>query len=136
MRLLLFFTIFYLFLFSCKTEETEKNINWNDLKIGIINQDKILIDKEISKLLINTNPNLTTDDLIGQKDNLDKLINTINTSNLLTCELACYACIKTYPAQSEIKINTDSSGTRICRIIDLMTSNADKLSFKNIHDCQ
>jgi hypothetical protein len=131
---LLFFVIFVIFFISCDKADTQIKIDWNDLKIGIINRDKFLIDNELSKLLTNTNPKPTDDDKIGQSDNINKLINTMNTSSVITSELICYACIKTYPAQSEIKIFTDSSGIKITRIIDLKTPNDDRLRFVNIHD--
>lgn len=119
---------------SCDNENTEPNIDWNAFKGGVIQKDKLMIEKEISKLLINTNAKPNDNDLIGQKENINNLISEISKSKILNADLFCYACIKTYPAQSEITITTDSSGVSIKRIIDILTPNDNNLKFLNIHD--
>ncbi|MCK9207293.1 MAG: hypothetical protein M0P66_09305 [Salinivirgaceae bacterium] len=119
---------------SCDKENTESNVDWNAFKVGVIQKDKSIIEKEISKLLINTNAKPNDNDLIGQKENVDNLIFEISKSKVLNADLFCYACIETYPAQSEITITTDSSGVLISRIIDILTPNDNILKFVDIHD--
>ena len=119
---------------SCDNGNTSANVNWNSFKIGVIQKDFSLIEKEIRMLLVNTKPRPTEDDLIGQKSNIDKLIDEINKSGVLISELHCYACIETCPEQSEIRVITDSSGVTISRIIDIMTPDNSVLVFSNIHD--
>jgi len=121
---------------SCDKEGTEpnSNVNWNAFQTGVIQKDNSIIEKEISQLLINTYAKPNDKDLIGQGKNIDYLICEINKSKVLHAHLFCYACIKTYPAQSEITITTDSSGVSISRIIDILTPDNSILRYVNIHD--
>ena len=132
MRSLIFLVI--MIFSSCDKDDTNPYCDWDSFKTGVIHTDKSMIENVIPKLLINTNPKPTENDLIGQKANIDNLINAINKSNVLSAELFCYACIYTYPALSEITITTDSSGVSISRIIDIMTPNDNILKFVNVHD--
>jgi hypothetical protein len=62
------------------------------------------------------------------------LVNRINSKcENISAELICYACIETYPPQSEILLTTDSVGASINRTIDILTPSKDKLSFVRIH---
>lgn len=119
---------------SCEKEATQPTIDWNALKAGVIQRDNSIIEKEISKLLNGTNAKPHDNDIIGQKDNTDILINEINKSKVLNAELLCYAFIYTSPAQSEITITTDSSGVLISRIIDISSPNDNVLKYVGIHD--
>lgn len=110
------------------------NIDWDLLKIGVVNKDWTIVDTEISKLLVNSNPELTDSDWIGQFKSIDSLIIKINNSEKLSAELFCYACIKTLPAISEILVMTDSAGVSVSRIIDIITPDDSKLRFGGIHD--
>ena len=120
---------------SCESNNKEEdNVDWLKLKEAIINQDNDLAKPEFLKLLANTTPDPTSDDPTGQKENIDKLIQAINASNVLTAELFCYNCILTYPGQSEITVEVDSSGTSISKIVDILTPEDDILSFRDIHE--
>ncbi|NLE63858.1 MAG: hypothetical protein BWY08_01419 [Bacteroidetes bacterium ADurb.Bin174] len=130
-----FIVVFVVFVFiSCDKENTKPNVDWNTLKVGVIQKDKSIIEKEISKLLINTKAKPNDNDIIGQKENVDNLISEFNKSKVLHADLLCYACIETYPEQSEVTITTDSSGVSISRIIDILTPKDNILEFVNIHD--
>ncbi len=120
---------------SCETtEQTKTDVDWNKLKEAVINQDIDLADQELSKLLVNTNPTPNSNDAIGQRFNIDELVQSINESNVLTSELYCYACIKTLPAQTEIVVEVDSTGTSIKRVIDIVTPEDGILRFGNMHE--
>ncbi len=120
---------------SCETtEQTKTDVDWNKLKEAVINQDIDLADQELSKLLVNTNPTPNSNDAIGQRFNIDELVQSINESNVLTSELYCYACIKTLPAQTEIVVEVDSTGTSIKRVIDIVTTEDGILRFGNMHE--
>ena len=134
-RVLILILSAVLFLISCdKAESTDQfKVDCNQLRAGIINTDMTIVNLEIAKLIYDLNPDLTTSDPIGHKNNFDILINRINKCNEVSAVLFCYACIKTYPAQSEIIVATDSMGIRISRILDISTPNDNKLVFINIH---
>ena len=63
----LIFVILVLVLISCDKENTTLGIDWSAFKEGVIQKDKSMLEKEISKLLNITNPKPTDNDLIGQK---------------------------------------------------------------------
>jgi hypothetical protein len=119
---------------TCEQEDPQPIVDWEAFKTGVIQKDISIIEKEISKLLINTLATPTSSDPIGQKINIGILVQSINGSNKIAAELFCYACIKTYPSQSEILLTTDSSGISVRRIIDIRTSEDSILAFVNIHD--
>lgn len=133
MRTLIFVLLVIIFT-SCENENTRPDVDWVAFKAGVIQKDYLIIEKEISNLLINTSAKPTANDFIGQETNIYNLIKAINGSELLQAQLLCYACIKTYPSQSEIIVTTDSSGISVRRIIDILTPEDNLLQFVNIHD--
>jgi len=83
-----FIVVFVVFVFiSCDKENTKPNVDWNTLKVGVIQKDKSIIEKEISKLLINTKAKPNDNDIIGQKENVDNLISEFNKSKVLHADL-------------------------------------------------
>jgi len=111
-----------------------KNLDCDNLKIGIINIDSDIVRSEINKLVTDLEPVKTDSDYIGHKQNLDLLIERLNTQcDNMTAELICYACIYTNPAQSEISVTTDSVGTVIDRVVDISTPDDDILYCVRIH---
>lgn len=89
---------------------------------------------EINKLVTDLVPSKTDSDPIGHKENLALLIEQLNIQcDNITAELICYACIKTGIAQSEILVTTDSLGTDINRVIDILTPDDDTLFGWAIH---
>jgi len=133
MRSLIIILSVFVFI-SCDKLNSESNIDWQTFKTGVIQKDNSIIEKEISKLLIKTQAKPNDNDKIGQKVNIDNLIKKINKSRVLKADLSCYACIKTSPSQTEIRIKTKSSGIWIIRIIDISTPDDNYLKFVNIHD--
>lgn len=111
-----------------------ENIDCDNLKTGIVNTDSDIVKAEINKLVTDLEPVRTDSDPLGHKDNLALLIEQLNIQcDDITAELICYACIETFPLQSEILVTTDSLGTDINRIIDIFTPDDDALSMRIIH---
>jgi len=132
------FLIFLLFqiaiIISCENNNEPEPPNYESLATSIINFDQEIVSEEFNKLLTDMSPHITSDDPLGHENNFSTLIDRINSQcENINAELLCYACIKTYPAQSEIKLTTDSSGVFIYRIIDILTSSEKKLFFVRIH---
>lgn len=123
------------FIISCDKEENNDtvNVDCKQLKAGIIDYNNDILNEEITKFLNDLSPTPTEDDNIGHEININTLIERINQCDSISAELFCYACIKTYPAQSEITLETDSMGILVSRIIDIITPDDDKLKYGNIH---
>jgi len=103
--------------------------------MGIINIDQELVAAEANILLSDLFPKTSSNDTYGHRENILTFINRINSEcDNISAELICYACIKTYPPQSEILLTTDSAGVSVNRTIDLLTSSEDRLSFVRIHE--
>ena len=111
-----------------------EKINCDSLKTGIINIDSRIVKSEVNKLTIDLKPNVTSNDRFGHKENVSVLISRLKSQCGIEAELICYACIETNPPQSEVLVNTDSSGIQIRRVIDFWTSADSNLSCVRIHE--
>ena len=131
--LLIFFTVLTLSCDDLINHEIE-TIDCSNLQTGIIDMNSQIVCLEINKLAKDLEPQISGSDRFGHKQNLDKLIERINTQcGEVTAELICYACIETNPPQSEILVTTDSSGTLIYRTLDINTPDDDILSCMRVH---
>ena len=116
------------------SHDVEGNVDWASLKKGIIEMDAGIVLPEINKLLTDLNPDQTILDPTGQKANIDKLLVRLNlAADSISAELVCFACILTNPPQTEISLRTDSSGSDIQRIIDILTPSDSKLKAIRMH---
>jgi hypothetical protein len=129
--------VFFVFCFLNSCEKGRNNgvfnMDCNKLKAGLILYQDSIVNVEISKLNKDLNPKITNADVYGHGNNFEILISRVNTCEDIFAESFCYACIKTNPPQSEILVNTDSSGVSVSRIIDIVTPSDGKLSFRTIH---
>jgi len=96
-----------------------------------------LILQEVAKLCVDLEPAIKDNDPIGHEVNFNILIERLNENcTNFYFEKVCYACIKTLPAQSEIKISGMTERSSINSktwIIDITTSKNDRLIPTNIH---
>jgi len=133
----LYFLLITLFLLSCDgvvDNDKLKNIDCNNLIVGLISKNSDIVNSEINKLVIDLVPSKTDSDTFGHKENMDLLIERLNLNcNNIEAQLLCYACIKTNPPQSEIRITTDSLGTPIERIVDILTPEDAILQSVSVH---
>jgi len=112
-----------------------ENLDCENLKTGIINVNKEVVEFEINKLVSDLEPAVHSNERFGHEENLNLLINRLNTQcNEISAELICYACIETNPPQSEILVRTDSSGISVKRVIDILTPGNAALSCVRIHE--
>ena len=121
---------------SCKKilDSNYYQIDNENLQKGIITYNSEIVCSEITKLLLDLKAKPSANDKFGQADNINKLIDRINTNcDNVTAELVCYACIYTLPPQSELKLSTDSSGVEVSRVLDILTPKDDILSCMHIH---
>ena len=85
----------------------------------------------LESLLIDYSPEPTSEDPIGHEQNLNDFIQELNEECDLEASLVCYACIETFPEQSEVRVMLDSSGILVSSIVDIVTS--EKLTVREIH---
>lgn len=129
--------IYTIIINACKdgSDKDNESIVCYNLMSGIINKDADILANEINELTKDLEPTPSDSDGIGHEHNLEILASRINDQcNEIMTEILCYACIKTNPPQSEILVQTDSSGKQISRIIDILTPDDDILTFHAIHD--
>ena len=134
--ILLVVLLLFSHLSSCKKilDSNYYQIDSKNLQNGIINNNSEIVCTEITKLLLDLKAKPSKEDKFGQEDNMNSLIYRINTNcDKVTAELICYACIKTLPPQSELKLSTDSSGVEVAIVLDILTPDDDILSCVRIH---
>ena len=134
--ILLVVLLLFSHLSSCKKilDSNYYQVDSKNLQNGIINYNSEIVCTEIAKLLLDLKAKPSKEDKFGQEDNLNSLIYRINTNcDKVTAELICYACIKTLPPQSELKLSTDSSGVEVAIVLDILTPDDDILSCVRIH---
>ncbi|GAI93748.1 unnamed protein product [marine sediment metagenome] len=93
-----------------------------------------LIKKEIASLTSDLLPKPSDDDRWGHSENLDILIERLNKYNCLAATKVCYACIKTLPPQSEVKLVVTYNKEINTKIMDLSTSDKVPLRYARLHN--
>lgn len=126
--------ISFLFMLTSCEELKKEKIDCNLLTKALISYDTEKVKTEINKLTEDLKPNVSKKDEFGHRTNIFTLVDRINNQcDQVNASLICYACIKTQPAQSEISISIDSSGTQIKRVIDILTPEDKILSVRDVH---
>lgn len=119
---------------ACSKKEQLSTNECNNLQTAISEMNETVLEQEINELCNDLSPQSTTSDPTGHEDNINTLISRFETNCEIEAELVCYACIKTFPAQSEIKLTvTLPSGTYV-KIIDISTPDDKKLTYEGIHN--
>jgi len=123
-------------LFSCETAEEELYIaDCASFISGLIANDIEILESEINPLSADLEPKPTSSDQLGHEQNLESLVLRLNTQcSDLSAEIRCYACIMTLPVQSEILLQTDSSGILVTRVIDILTPDNEIMTFFGVHE--
>lgn len=120
---------------SCDKENLpEFSLDCQQLRNGILNSDKLAIGNEISKLTPDLTPVPVSGDNIGHSANLETLIRRLNQCEEISAQTVCYACIDTYPPQSEIIITTITGNREVLRVIDIKTPANGSLEFISVHE--
>jgi hypothetical protein len=128
--------ILFLVILSSCTKDKIESIDCELLTEALVNYNNEILKAEVDKLTIDLNPHVGNNDIYGHSENLNTLIDRLNSGfSNIEASLFCYACIQTLPPQSEISILVDSSGTEVCRIIDISTPEDEILKFSGIHPC-
>jgi hypothetical protein len=118
---------------SCEKQEIE-SIDCEVFIAGLATLDEGMVKSEVEKLTVDLNPHPSDEDLLGHSGNLQTLIDRLNDGcEDYTASLLCYACIYTYPAQSEILIEFFVNGNKQEVVIAIHTPENDILRFAGIH---
>jgi len=104
-----------------------------ELREGLAEVDEVVVANILNDLLKDLSPAPTNDDLTGHRANLDLFVERLDDDCGFEAFVECYACIKTFPAISEVGINLDSSGFSIRRILDIRTPDGALMTVVGIH---
>ncbi len=123
---------------SCENDNEDNtvspSIDCQNLKAGLLEKNKDNVKNKINTITTNLTPNASEKDPIGHRENFSILINKLNECSGINAEMLCYACIETYPAQTELLMTIDYADRKVYRVIDILTPEDDVLSFVNVHD--
>ena len=118
---ILFLTILSTFLFtgqSCTKGELSNPVLGVDLCLKVTNNDfkgmKEIINRYLKNGVFNVNK--------SPEAQLYDLVEWLNKQNCISAELLCNSCIRTYPAQSEIRIILHTGGERRIVTLDILMS--------------
>ena len=129
--------IFLITTISCDSEDDNEliqKIDCDTLVSGLLNYNNDKLAPEFNKITGNLEPNPNNIDQIGHQQNLQKVVDELNKCDLISSELLCYACIETYPPQSELLVSIDSSGQIVERIVDIRTPDDSIIRFVRVHE--
>jgi len=128
--IILFLIVSSLF-FGCKKEIVTDS---NDIVESILHKDIVAFNRQASSFSFNLLPIPSSEDRIGHKNNFEEIINQLKgNQKIISVDLSCYACIKTFPAKSEIVVTIDSIGVNITRVIVIDTPDDEMLRFSGIY---
>jgi len=115
---------------SCKKEFVAVDTSSPDFINALVTKDNARIKTEMEKILLGLTAVPDASDDLGQSGNVDIAVQRLNAYAGISAELVCYACIKTNPPQSEIKVVIDA--TQVTRILDISTSST--LTYVGVHE--
>ncbi len=105
----------------------------DELRQGLSDLQTEVVKSSLDNLLRDLHPAPTTNDRTGHEENLITFISRLNGECDIESVIECYACIKTLPAQSEVRVSFDSVGIPVVRTLDIKTPTDDVMSVLGIH---
>lgn len=135
MKKISFFSILLLSLFSCKKEalitlDTEKS---TELCQALLDEDQEMLEDIFEDLLSDLSPS-PANDPDGHEDNLDILVDRLNTADCLIASSLCYACGLSLPPYSMISVDIDFEGRQESKVLLILTPPNDLMSFMSIQE--
>lgn len=116
-----------LVLLSCKQEEE----TCESLRANLISLNVSEVKGELDVWLGELSPDQGDPDVHFQ--NLESFVDRLENDCMLEGSIVCFACIETYPPQSEIKVILDSAGHQTHRILDVLTPSDSVMTIRDIH---
>lgn len=122
--------------FACNKHHENGRISGNceTVKAALTVADEAALIQAVNAYCTDLAPQATAADPGGHSVSLNELVNRLNGPCTLNASLVCYACIKTLPPQSEIRLSLDHNGTLISKVIDISTDPASHLKAIAVHD--
>jgi hypothetical protein len=116
--------------FVCVACRKDKDVlsDCEQLKAAITSTDKEIVRKEINALISQLPARQHT------AENLAKLVSSIGQQCQVNATVLCYACIKTLPEQSEIRISVVAGAQSTSKTIDITSNEGGNMTFVNIHE--
>ena len=116
------------------TDEPIVNPDCEKLINGIMENNETHVKTEIEKLTAELEPQPTTEDRWGHRNNLTELANKLSEKcGSITATVECYACRYTYPPTSELRLEFVYNDEDRTVIIDLFTPKDDILRYAGMH---
>ncbi len=129
--------IFILCIWSCaKDTKADQPAGASSIKFcqAVLDEDNSMLKSLMEEFTKDLTPNSSGADPLGHRSNLRSLIKELNNLECLEATEACYACIETLPAQSEIKIEIDLNVVQKEVFFDISTPDDGPLLFLDMHE--
>ena len=127
-----FFFVFALFLLvtGCEKESPGEEKECQQLQNAFIASDVDKVKEAVTKA-INSLPSKT-----HTEQNLNALALLLSNKCRIKAEILCYACIKTLPEESELRISIIAGNNILHKTIDIsaFSTTDDKMKFVNMHE--
>ena len=107
---------------------------FSDFCDAVINNDAAFVRQEVDDILKDLSPIYNTSDNLGHFENILFLIDELNRDDCLFASVLCYACIYTYPLQSEILIEVEEGNFYVRKVLDISTASDSEMYFVGMHD--
>lgn len=100
---------------------------------ALINKDISFVKNHVDNIANNLFPYPDYIDPIGHEINLQILADELSIDPCLTASVLCYACIETYPYQSELLITINSESAFFQIIMDIAVPEDGSMYFVSLH---
>ncbi len=101
---------------------------------AIIYNDVEYVRDKLDHIMDGLNPVYGNGDPIGHYDNLHIVTGELSRDDCLYASILCYACIESYPPQSEILIQIDDGEYLYEKVIDIAMPLESEMYFVGMHD--
>lgn len=128
---LTFLTMLVILFSSC-----ERDNGFTDFCDAVVLDEDTYIREYLDEILEDLDtPEPSAIDPFGHERNLIEFVVQLNDNNdCMTASILCYACIETFPNQSEILINVIDGGVSVSKIIDISTPAGSDMYFAAMHN--
>ena len=127
---MLFAGLLSAFTFSCHDEADN---SCKQLREDLLLRDFPAVKAELDQWLYGNLPEPTRADPLGHEANLVDFVNRLHELCDFDTGIGCYACIETYPLQSEVYIRLDSVGAEVQRVLDVFTPEQGSMTLRDMH---
>ena len=123
---------FLCFAFSCDADDAT-NTNCEQLLTAMNNNDSLLLNT-FNEMASDLQPQAaSTDDPYGQTANFQTLIERVEQCSGFSAILDCYACMESFPPQSQFTITFEGNGQNFQKICHIRTSQSEPLTYFSMH---